>query len=644
MELLFLWISEYLNIANRGFTFSSKYLFEWESDIDGKRFNLKIKKNQDDIVDFFGANILNVIGIVGANGTGKSNLLDYLMVFLTNGTEQGEDWLAVFYDKKNNQLKVYHSLFEFDIKKMLVSRSESWDIKIATEEPYRLNQAEIGELNVWDQAHLYGVRDLESIRALFYSPFLDMRHIPEMKSDAFDKIINVCQNQLLNQDINSTIFQEERDNIVERHKIMNVERQFQFVSENLDFVQQVNLPSQLDIRFYKRPEIDTSDLGFTARDFYKKFDQKVRDEMGEPNHLMSQGKEKRSNKIYLQGRRQKVKLWFLRNLVNNFLHNLSDYKFLNDEKTKFKIEDFDFRNTSPEDLAKSFFEKQTLIAQGKFDFTEFINYIFKVIDRNAKFDSRNDNEAYFNVSVEIGQELVQLHYQYTTSFKNEAVGFMGTDWRTISSGEKAFLDLFSRLDYGLKQAETQHLLKKNSVIYVLLDEGDVSFHPRWQKEYLSKILAFFTNKTQYKYQLFLTTHSPYLISDLPHFNVLMLQHQENASDRLGFTKHAKTFGANIHELLSESFFMGDTLFGDFAYQKIKEIFLWYKNEMDLNGDYVKKLIDLVDEPLLNYKLQQLYNEKTGNNSEAERLRNQINNLQKRLDQIEPNNDSDRRKR
>lgn len=96
----------------------------------------------------------------------------------------------------------------------------------------------------------------------------------------------------------------------------------------------------------------------------------------------------------------------------------------------------------------------------------------------------------------------------------------------------------------------------------------------------------------------------------------------------------KTFGANIHELLAHSFFMGDTLFGDFAYDKINEIFKWAKGEIELDNEYAKKLIDLVDEPLLHYKLLQTYYEKIGSNKEVALLKAQIDNLNIQLSKLQ----------
>ena len=57
----------------------------------------------------------------------------------------------------------------------------------------------------------------------------------------------------------------------------------------------------------------------------------------------------------------------------------------------------------------------------------------------------------------------------------------------------------------------------------------------------------------------LVTHSPYVLSDIPHDNVLVLS--TNTSEEL---QTIRSFGANIHEMLKTSFFLEDGTEGLFA--------------------------------------------------------------------------------
>ena len=78
MELLCIWIKDYKNIKDCGFNFGGEYLF----DFDGEK--LTPQKNPDYIKGFFKlsddqANVLNVTGIVGKNGAGKSSLISFIL-------------------------------------------------------------------------------------------------------------------------------------------------------------------------------------------------------------------------------------------------------------------------------------------------------------------------------------------------------------------------------------------------------------------------------------------------------------------------------------------------------------------------------------------------------------------------------------
>jgi hypothetical protein len=125
------------------------------------------------------------------------------------------------------------------------------------------------------------------------------------------------------------------------------------------------------------------------------------------------------------------------------------------------------------------------------------------------------------------------------------------------------------------------------------------------------------------------THSPFILSDIPKQNVLFLEVDENngKSTPKDF-KRMNTFGANITDLLSDSFFINDGLIGDFAKGKINKTLNWLRiqankkiemddqkleidkeleyNDVENTKEYNKKIIQLIDEPLIHYQLKELY--------------------------------------
>ncbi|MBK0151620.1 hypothetical protein, partial [Bacillus sp. S74] len=88
MEILFLWLNKYKSINNISANFGGEYLFNFFDN------SLECKKNTSHINAFFNlsnhqdrSSIQNVTGIVGENGTGKSNLLEFLMILFSNQLE-----------------------------------------------------------------------------------------------------------------------------------------------------------------------------------------------------------------------------------------------------------------------------------------------------------------------------------------------------------------------------------------------------------------------------------------------------------------------------------------------------------------------------------------------------------------------------
>lgn len=159
-------------------------------------------------------------------------------------------------------------------------------------------------------------------------------------------------------------------------------------------------------------------------------------------------------------------------------------------------------------------------------------------------------------------------------------------FNTLSGGQKLFFTFMVNMMY-----EVSNLIQedKYKTINLFLDEVEASYHPNWQKEFIKNISKALENidLKDKKINLFFSTHSPFILSDLPKKNVIFLKKDENENCK-NVTKEINidTFGANIHTLLSHGFFMKDGLMGEFAKGKIKEIKEFYDNHKDLKKDDV----------------------------------------------------------
>ncbi|MEM5659600.1 hypothetical protein AAHB50_29370 [Bacillus toyonensis] len=132
MELLYIWIGDYHNINKQGFNFSNKYVCEFDKE-NNIKVDIKLKEIPQ---DFFKLNsntsskdhgqIMNITGIVGENGAGKSSVLDFILEKLNDlvsgefrNIEKGEQLLAIV--RSENTLYIYP--YSININQIIIADS-----------------------------------------------------------------------------------------------------------------------------------------------------------------------------------------------------------------------------------------------------------------------------------------------------------------------------------------------------------------------------------------------------------------------------------------------------------------------------------------------------------------------------------------
>jgi predicted ATPase len=138
--------------------------------------------------------------------------------------------------------------------------------------------------------------------------------------------------------------------------------------------------------------------------------------------------------------------------------------------------------------------------------------------------------------------------------------------------------------------------QKNDKRLFLFDEPEISLHPEWQRRYLDELIVLLKKREEKNYFIF-TSHSPFLLSDLPKENVIFLDTYKKGEDsnqkegnckNVTETTEINPFGANIHTLLSDGFFMEDGLMGEFAKGKINKIKKFYEKVKRSKSKNIKK--------------------------------------------------------
>ena len=97
----------------------------------------------------------------------------------------------------------------------------------------------------------------------------------------------------------------------------------------------------------------------------------------------------------------------------------------------------------------------------------------------------------------------------------------------LSSGERQFLFLMSSVIYhvmNIKSVPTSRIAYR--YVNIILDEVELCFHPEYQRTFLYKLLQSIQRlhlNTYCGFNIIITTHSPFLLSDIPQSNVLYLE-------------------------------------------------------------------------------------------------------------------------
>lgn len=259
----------------------------------------------------------------------------------------------------------------------------------------------------------------------------------------------------------------------------------------------------------------------------------------------------------------------------------------------------------------------------------------------------------------------------------------GSAFDSLSSGEKQKIHSVSSIVYHLiylnsveqlkdEKAEDSEKIIHYNYINIILDEIELYYHPEWQRTYIADLLDYIgkINPENLRHikglNITFLTHSPYILSDIPNAFVLKLVNGVPQPYKVG----NNTFGANVHDLLSNDFFMKKGFMGEWAKTQIKSVVesltlvintkeiealeaqlkdLTDKNKIalikgkikslkDENANYDKvdqskcdSIISIVGEPVLYNSLMELYSQAYPNDkdsfikSQIEKLTNLLSN-------------------
>lgn len=229
------------------------------------------------------------------------------------------------------------------------------------------------------------------------------------------------------------------------------------------------------------------------------------------------------------------------------------------------------------------------------------------------------------------------------SEKNEKIEF-----KTLSSGEKQKIYSISSILYHLSNLDSVKNTRTKTAynnVNIILEEIELYFHPEMQRNFINDILNSISGIELYKIKAInfcFVSHSPFILSDIPKENIMFLENIDNKAIQI--LKDKSTFGANIHDLLKDGFFMNKGSIGEFAKKRITETIQWmnsireekekpFKEDFELlvkDKEYHKNIIEIIDEPIIKSKLLEMYSEIFGNEERKKNIEYEIERLNKEL--------------
>ena len=193
------------------------------------------------------------------------------------------------------------------------------------------------------------------------------------------------------------------------------------------------------------------------------------------------------------------------------------------------------------------------------------------------------------------------------------------DFMSLSTGEQRILRFFADVYYCAAELKDEY---ETNVF--LFDEVDLSWHPEWQRRMIYYIKDIFDNiipsNSKRKVNLIFTTHSPFILSDMPRENVILLARNKN-DNTIVVQNINDTFGANIHDLFNNNFFLGDCrsfcTIGEFAKNKIEKIQTELSQKSNTHklpsgSSELLEQINIIGEPIIRTALLKAFNERYKN--------------------------------
>lgn len=625
MKLLALYIKHYRNcFEDICFNFASDYEITYSNDL------LNIKKKPNALKDFYGEHISDLSLIIGKNGTGKSSILNIIGSMMKERIEDFEygnsqilDRYFMIYLVAENvfYLEFVGNDFKFTNVKIEARKDLIFSTYIIDQQNSSYNYIELSDHECSQYNALYNENRINdrivyinnnmststfSIYSLKKHPWLLPRNNSKLISweHWYESCIELYQKCIIESRIIKIKFiQAENVNMVfqllpdnEEDDVERISNIF-YVKETLHdlLAHEISITVNFILNAFKDINKDDDETILDYNRFVYKWKKNVaidKDQIEIVFDELKQIIDKKKN--HLSNR----EIIFLSQIIDLYIDL---YKSMLDIKENIipGIDSFELIINTED-------ERQEIRM-----FLYYVDMLLNFLNK-AVVDKESFEEAQYHSEEEMGTAIPK-------SFRRTNSKIIPL----ISQGESNIITLFSKIKYELQNnINISHLHPYSHRIDItpcylfLIDEVESGMHIEWSRNFITQLITIVDDLTfkckdqtqeTVKIQLIMTTHSPFIVSDVLNNSIIELSKKDANSIVLEKT-HNSAFAQNFQRIISDEFFM-DKFCGEYALHKVQCIIDIIRDNKKVTPEEqarIEALIDEIGEPIVRRKIKQMF--------------------------------------
>lgn len=592
MELIYIYIQNYRTFKEKKVSFSNKFIVDYNEN------SLNIRRNTD-FIDIYPSNIVGINAIIGKNATGKTSLLSLIGDKINTRIKNNEVWEE---DKRDPHKQVLYDLSQIE--------SQSGNIEsIVYKAVYFLlyyngkdgsgNDLFVFETNnpnkfvkifdnytslITNNGDGTSYLDYYTSKGWFSYVFISDNYKNTLFNNVQQYITNKTNSSIYNLKklttitTSSIIYFKKNHRSNSYHIVSEIEEEHTIsIKRRYSSIQNLCLYNQLKFLIEQMNNNNHNSVLYSDK-FYKLnicfSDSYISSPKNEPElDVMEVVKDYREFSLDNFSKQQKIILSFIckyaQYRLSTFVYSSGEIS----EKQKSCIQALQRITTSSytfNGIKKYYYEliiiiiefiniEENLFEDFKIALKSFEEFFEKEEEHNISYTYKESMlilELNKNSKIEIIQPffcnfLDEPNRKMLDESPSVFDNFIKADIAWLSDGEKENLSLFTEIS---EQITVHHEDKKNYIL--LFDEIERTMHPEMCRHFISDLINFLNAYPEKKFQIIISSHSPFIISDIRKENILLLSKEDENTSITQIKEN--TLGQNIHNILKNSFFLDNT--------------------------------------------------------------------------------------